>query len=133
LTPTKACCGRQFECAAIALRLAAWQNPKNSNRNFKRERLAMSELTDREARVKKLAMRSWRRGMKEMDLILGPYSDTYLVAKSDAELDHYEVMMAQNDQDLYLWVTGAQEAPAEFVDLLREIGDIALKRLGRSV
>jgi antitoxin CptB len=93
----------------------------------------MSELTDREARVKKLAMRSWRRGMKEMDLILGPYSDTYLVAKSDAELDHYEAMMAQNDQDLYLWVTGAQEAPAEFVDLLREIGDIALKRLGRSV
>ena len=32
-----------------------------------------------EIRLKRLRMRSWRRGMKEMDLILGPFSDSQLV------------------------------------------------------
>ena len=33
---------------------------------------------DANARLKRLTMRSWRRGMKEMDLILGPYADARL-------------------------------------------------------
>ncbi|WP_265500297.1 FAD assembly factor SdhE [Paracoccus beibuensis] len=58
-----------------------------------------------ENRLKRLHMRSWRRGMKEMDLILGRFADDCLSELGDAELDLYERMLGENDQDLYLWVT----------------------------
>lgn len=81
-----------------------------------------AEISAQEARLKMLRMRSWRRGMKEMDLILGPFSDTGLAALDPATLDLYERMLGENDQDLYLWVTGAQPAPDQFTPLLAHIG-----------
>ncbi len=78
-----------------------------------------------EARLKKLRMRSWRRGMKEMDLILGPYADSALHGFDEAELDAYERLLGENDQDLYLWVTGAQPAPAHLAPLLAVIAQAA--------
>lgn len=84
------------------------------------------QITPEEARLKRLRMRSWRRGMKEMDLILGPFADTALAALSDAELDAYESLLAENDQDLYLWVTAARDAPTEHVPMLDTIrGSVA--------
>lgn len=68
-------------------------------------------------RQKQLLMRSWRRGTKEMDLILGPYADAMLAAMTDAELDAFEAMMNENDQDLYAWITGQQPMP----DALRHV------------
>lgn len=66
----------------------------------------MAETTEtREHRLKRLHMRSWRRGMKEMDLILGHFADDCLAKLSGDELDLYERMLGENDQDLYLWVT----------------------------
>ena len=47
-------------------------------------------MTDNETRLKRLRMRSWRRGTKEMDLILGPFSDSELERLTPAELDLYE-------------------------------------------
>jgi antitoxin CptB len=78
-----------------------------------------------DARLKKLRMRSWRRGMKEMDLILGPYADKMLATLSADELDAYEHLLEENDQDLYLWVTGAQPAPAHLLPLLARISAAA--------
>lgn len=79
------------------------------------------QITPEEARLKRLRMRSWRRGMKEMDLILGPFADAGLAALTPAELDAYERLMEENDQDLYLWVTGAAEAPADHLPMLQTI------------
>ena len=45
-------------------------------------------------------MRSWRRGMKEMDLILGPFSDSELATLGEGELALYEALLNENDQDL---------------------------------
>ncbi|MFD1883824.1 succinate dehydrogenase assembly factor 2 [Paracoccus pacificus] len=49
-------------------------------------------------------MRSRRRGMKEMDVILGNYASRRLIELSGAELDEYELLLAENDQDLYMWI-----------------------------
>ena len=40
-----------------------------------------------EIRLRRLTMRSWRRGMKEMDLILGHFADGPLAQLSPADLD----------------------------------------------
>lgn len=63
----------------------------------------MAETT--ENRLRRLHMRSWRRGMKEMDLILGHFADDRLAQLSAEDLDAYERLLSENDQDLYLWVT----------------------------
>ena len=74
-----------------------------------------------ENRLRRLRMRSWRRGMREMDLLLGPFSDAALADLTPAELDVYERLLSENDQDLYLWVTGAQDGPDMFEGILRRI------------
>ncbi|WP_198671245.1 FAD assembly factor SdhE [Oceanibium sediminis] len=64
-----------------------------------------------EHRLKRLRLRSWRRGTKEMDLILGPFADKRLADLGAGELAAYEAMIEENDQDLYRWMTGQQDAP----------------------
>ncbi|APX11012.1 succinate dehydrogenase assembly factor 2 [Tateyamaria omphalii] len=73
----------------------------------------------REHRLKRLHMRSMRRGIKEMDLILSTYAGRHLADMTDAELDVYDAMLNENDQDLYRWVTG-QEAPPAHIEALVE-------------
>lgn len=58
-----------------------------------------------ETRMRRLKLRSWRRGMKEMDLLLGHFADGPLADLSAPQLDAFEAMMNENDQDLYLWIT----------------------------
>ena len=66
-----------------------------------------------ENRLRRLRMRSWRRGTKEMDLILGPYADARLAELDTAALDLYEALLEENDQDLYLWISRGVDFPGE--------------------
>jgi antitoxin CptB len=75
----------------------------------------------RETRLKRLRIRSWHRGIKEMDLILGPFADTELAKLDDRTLDLYDRMLEENDWDLYYWVTGAREMPDGFAPLIRRL------------
>lgn len=90
-------------------------------------------MDQRETRLKRLRMRCWRRGTREMDLILGPFADTEIDRLSDAELDDFERMIAQNDQDLYPWVTarlrGGTAGPAEHAVMLDRVAAHAAGRL----
>lgn len=83
-----------------------------------------------EARLKRMRMRSWRRGTKEMDLILGPYADAHLAGMAEARLATYDVLLEENDQDLLPWVLGQDAAPPALADLIAEIGIFARTRLG---
>ena len=71
----------------------------------------MTDTIDRETRIKRLRVRSWRRGTKEMDMILGPFADTGLAGLDDAALDAIEALLDENDNDLYTWVAGTVETP----------------------
>lgn len=74
-----------------------------------------------EIRLKRLRMRSWRRGMKEMDLILGRFADSGLKDLTEAEFAVYEEILEENDQELFLWFSGRNEAPAQFSPLIDHI------------
>jgi antitoxin CptB len=76
----------------------------------------------RDIRLRRLRLRSWRRGMREMDLLLGAFADAELSALSDDSLDVYERMLSENDQDLYLWVCRGHGAPPEILDMVRRVG-----------
>lgn len=72
-------------------------------------------------RLRRLSMRSWRRGMKEMDLILGRFADARLPALSAPELAAFEALLDENDQDLYRWVSGAAATPDAHRPIIAEI------------
>lgn len=84
-----------------------------------------------EAQLKRMAMRSWRRGTKEMDLILGPYADAHLATMAQDRLGLYDQLLDENDQDLLPWVLGQTPSPTHFSDLLAEIAVYARSRLAR--
>ncbi|MDQ7080519.1 MAG: succinate dehydrogenase assembly factor 2 [Paracoccaceae bacterium] len=77
-----------------------------------------------EHRLKRLKMRSMRRGIKEMDLILGPFADKGLAGLDPAALDLYERMLAENDQDLYQWFSGQKATPDEYVALIEHVSTV---------
>lgn len=79
----------------------------------------MSEA--RQTRLKRLKMRSMRRGIKEMDLILSRFADDCLSQMTPDELDIYEDFLNQNDQDLYQWVSGQSPCAPQFIALVRDI------------
>lgn len=74
-----------------------------------------------DVRLKRLRIRSWRRGTKEMDLILGGFCDAELAHLPEAEIALYEDLLSENDHDLYQWVTGQVPAPDRFGALLARI------------
>ena len=74
-----------------------------------------------EARLKRMKMRSMRRGIREMDLILGAFADTQLAAMAPAELDLYDALLSENDHDLYQWVSGQAETPPRYGALIARI------------
>ncbi|MEM8553628.1 MAG: succinate dehydrogenase assembly factor 2 [Pseudomonadota bacterium] len=77
-----------------------------------------------EARIKRLKMRSMRRGIKEMDIILSRFADTTLEQLSDADIQLYDALLAENDHDLYQWVSGQQPTPARYLQLITHIADV---------
>ncbi len=66
-----------------------------------------------DARRKRLLFRSWHRGMREMDLVLGRFADAQIAALSDAQLDEYERWLEFPDLQIFNWVNGAQAMPPE--------------------
>ncbi|MDQ2089258.1 succinate dehydrogenase assembly factor 2 [Marimonas arenosa] len=66
-------------------------------------------------------MRSMRRGTKEMDLILMRFAAARLNGMDAAALDAYDALLAENDQDLYQWVSGQAEPPGRHAPLIGEI------------
>ncbi|WP_420587268.1 succinate dehydrogenase assembly factor 2 [Ruegeria sp.] len=68
-----------------------------------------------------MQMRSMRRGIKEMDLILSAYAERNLEGMDAAGLDLFDALLHENDQDLYQWVTGQVQPPAAFGALIADI------------
>lgn len=67
-----------------------------------------------DSRRRKLLFRSWHRGIREMDLVLGGFADAAIAGLTAPELDQYEKLLEVQDADLLAWVTGADPVPAAF-------------------
>lgn len=81
-----------------------------------------------EARLKRMRMRSWRRGTKEMDLILGPFSDAWLAGLGQEDLDLYDALLNESDTDLLPWILGQRPAPEPLARMIATIAATARAR-----
>lgn len=69
---------------------------------------------DRETRLKRLRFRSWHRGTKEADLLIGGFFDAHGVGLDDAELALFEALLEEQDVDIMAWAMGTQAPPARY-------------------
>ena len=81
-----------------------------------------NENNDTITRQKRLIYRSWHRGTREIDLILGRFAQAHVPNFDDRQLDLYERILLNSDPDLYNWVAGVEPVPFseqnEIMDLL---------------
>jgi len=66
-------------------------------------------------------MRSMRRGIREMDIILSAFAQAALATMDAAELGLYEAMLEESDHDIYQWLTGQAATPEPYLALVTRI------------
>ena len=64
-----------------------------------------------DAHRRKLLFRSWHRGMREMDLILGPFAEREIGGLTDSEIEQYERLLDIPDAEFFQFVTGESPVP----------------------
>lgn len=73
------------------------------------------------ARLKRLRYRSWHRGTKEADLLIGTFADAFARAPTPAEVAQFEALLDADDAILVDWLDGAAAAPADLHDILAKL------------
>ena len=79
-----------------------------------------------DARRRRALYRSWHRGIRETDLLLGGFADAEIDRLTAPELDQYEALLAEADADILAWINGERPAPPRYdpslIDRIRAIG-----------
>lgn len=65
-----------------------------------------------ENRRKRLLYRAMHRGFKEADIVIGGFATANIDRMETEELDEFEALIAFPDKELYEWIVGREEAPA---------------------
>ena len=65
-------------------------------------------------RRRRLLFRAWHRGMREVDLITGPFADAHLGTLTESEIDDLERLMDVPEPELLAWVMGQEPTPQAF-------------------
>jgi antitoxin CptB len=66
-----------------------------------------------DARRRRILFRAWRRGMREMDLVMGHFADQEIAAMSEADLAEFESLLDAPDPEVLAWITGEAPIPPE--------------------
>ena len=65
-------------------------------------------------RRRKLKFRAWRRGFREMDLLMGSFANQMIADLSEPELDEFERLLSVSDWDVYAWLIGKADVPENY-------------------
>src|SRR6516162_7294667 len=82
-----------------------WRDAQRISISVRRHRQDHHVTSSPDIRRKRLSFRSWHRGTRESDLILGRFADAHLA--------RYEALLECSDADLFDWITGRAALPPE--------------------
>jgi antitoxin CptB len=72
-------------------------------------------------RIRRIRYRSWHRGCKETDVILGQFADKALhLLQTEGELDLYESLLDEQDVDIWNWLTDKTSLQGGKYDQLKQ-------------
>ena len=84
--------------------------------------LQKNQPMPRETWLNRVRYRSWHRGCKETDLILGGFCNNHIGELDDAELALFEQFLDEDDADIWGWITGKIAMPnADYQPLLERL------------
>ncbi|MGA3302650.1 MAG: succinate dehydrogenase assembly factor 2 [Methylovirgula sp.] len=77
---------------------------------------------DLDVRRRRALFRSWHRGLREMDLLMGQFADARMATLDEAELADFEALLELPDRDILGWFTGEMDIPPAYdTPLLRKL------------
>ncbi len=80
-----------------------------------------------DTRRKRLKYRSWHRGTREMDLLLGRFADRYVAEWDSRQLDRFEALLDVGDTELLAWIARRRPIPpAHDNDVMRLLLDFKI-------
>lgn len=66
--------------------------------------------------------RSWRRGTREMDLLMGRFADAEIDRFTAEEFEQFEALIEAPDRDLFAWIAEKEAIPANYdTDVFRRL------------
>ncbi len=99
------------------------ETPENHNENND----TANELDNTRRRLR---FRSWHRGTREMDMILGRFADKYVADFDKDQLEQFEELLMYSDPDLYNWLSKNEDLPANAKsDVMSLFLDFKIERL----
>ncbi len=85
-----------------------------------------------EAHLRKLYFRSWHRGTREADAIIGGFFDKYGSSWNEEENAWFERLLNEQDVDIMGWAMGTIEVPESFqgpmMDVMRKLDYISVPK-----
>lgn len=71
----------------------------------------MTDAPTFEQRLARAKFRSWHRGTREADYMIGGFYDRYHAAWGETELVWFEALLDEDDVDVMAWALGSQSPP----------------------
>lgn len=81
----------------------------------------MNETQDIESRMRRCKFRSWHRGTREADYMIGGYFDRYAVGWDESQLAWFEALLDHDDVDVMAWALKTQPVPDRFVGVQMQV------------
>lgn len=76
--------------------------------------------------------RSWHRGTREADYMIGGYFDAYHKSWNEVSLEWFEKLLDEEDVDIIAWVTKTAPTPTKFagnmMEQMQKLNFIEIKR-----
>ena len=74
-----------------------------------------------DTRIKKFRYRSWHRGCKETDVIMGKFCDKYISTLNSSELDDFEELIDEEDVDIWAWLSKKEASPEKYNGFIKKM------------
>ena len=75
----------------------------------------MPEMLTTEGRLARCKFRSWHRGTREADYMIGGFFDRYHADWGEDELAWFEALLEEDDVDVMAWALKTQPVPPAFL------------------
>ena len=70
-------------------------------------------MNDLETYKKKIIYKASHRGSKEMDILLGNFINKYVELFNKNELQQFDLILDNDDDDIYQWILGKSDIPSK--------------------
>lgn len=83
----------------------------------------MQKMKNNDDFLRELIHKSWHRGCKETDILLGFFARDTLGAMDAIFLEKYSKFIYESDWDIYAWLTEEAKSPEKYRDIIKKIQD----------